>query len=355
MPSMDNGAKPNRADSPVGAWFWSALLGPMWPLNPEVCLLSGAQQLTRAGLSANALNVVFGAGIGADPPTKEILLQQAHVYGVRGPLSAQMLGLPATKVLADPAGLLPQILPKPVIPSSRQSVVFVPSHRGRDSVNWQRICQRAGITHVDPGLTPTSFVHVIAGARLVLAESLQAVVIADAYRVPWIPVWSRHDIHRFAWNDWALSVGADVLPEALPPPSRLARLDNLFTRFSVFNSRRLRGSDFNRGIDVQACVADFNRQLRLRRKPAYRVIREGYRLLRRWVLRPLFAVLGNQPEGYTRRLSERLERLSQQPGYLSDQQTFEQSQQRLLMGLAVLKSSSRLGFKDIDVERRHEA
>ena len=48
-----------------------------------------------------------------------------------------------------------------------------------------------------------------------LAESLHAAIIADAFRVPWIPVRIGHKFLAGKWTDWAAGIGV-TLQDAAP-------------------------------------------------------------------------------------------------------------------------------------------
>jgi succinoglycan biosynthesis protein ExoV len=54
----------------------------------------------------------------------------------------------------------------------------------------------------------------IAAAPLVIAESMHAAIIADAFRVPWIPVRFSPHFHAEKWLDWAASLDMTL---AIPP------------------------------------------------------------------------------------------------------------------------------------------
>ena len=49
-----------------------------------------------------------------------------------------------------------------------------------------------------------------------ITEALHGAIVADALRVPWMPVSSYHTILPFKWEDWCRSVGLAYAPSSVP-------------------------------------------------------------------------------------------------------------------------------------------
>jgi succinoglycan biosynthesis protein ExoV len=92
--------------------------------------------------------------------------------------------------------------------------------------DWPATAAAAGIDYVSPRDDSIAVIGAIATAPLVLAESLHAAVIADAFRVPWRPV--RSDVgsfNLFKWHDWTESLGVPLeVTEIFAPLTRARRL-----------------------------------------------------------------------------------------------------------------------------------
>lgn len=212
-------------------WLWPGLLPGVFDDDAQVRFVGIGTILDR-NLPRAPLTVVFGTGTGYAPPPDDLQPGRWRVYGVRGPLTARVLGLPAETVLTDPAILLAH---DPALRSgSPGGVVFVPHWKSVRFGQWRQACELAGIEFVDPCGDARAVVRRIAGARKVIAESMHAGIIADAFRVPWVPVVLSREVAAFKWADWAASVGLPYEPLRLPPSSPVELLRDRLLRHSAF-------------------------------------------------------------------------------------------------------------------------
>jgi hypothetical protein len=95
-----------------------------------------------------------------------------------------------------------------------------------------------GIEVVDPRWPVTSVIGAIAGATNVLTEALHGAVVADALRIPWVPVYAQHG-HLFKWLDWAASMELTYEPEfaEVRGMAAIAKADRLLSRDDVHAER----------------------------------------------------------------------------------------------------------------------
>jgi len=152
---------------------------------------------------------------------------------VRGPLTARVLGLGPEAVLTDPAILLARH-PAFAQPEPAGDVLFVPHWKSVRYGQWREACALAGVEFVDPCADAHEVVRRIAGARKVIAESMHAAIVADAFRVPWVPVVLSRELAPFKWSDWAASIGLHYEPRRLGPSSPLECWRDLVLRHSAF-------------------------------------------------------------------------------------------------------------------------
>jgi succinoglycan biosynthesis protein ExoV len=211
-------------------WLWPELLPGVFDDDARVRFVGIGTILDR-NLPRAPLTVVFGTGTGYAPPP-DLRPSRWRVYGVRGPLTARVLGLSAEAVLTDPAILLAQ---DPALHArSPGGVVFVPHWKSVRFGQWREACELAGIEFVDPCGDAREVVRRIAGASKVIAESMHAGIVADAFRVPWVPVLLSREVAAFKWADWAASVGLPYEPVHLPASSPVELLRDRLLRYSAF-------------------------------------------------------------------------------------------------------------------------
>lgn len=202
----------------MNGWLWPQLIPELIDDNIDTRLVGIGSLLSRNLDLVPGKKVIFGTGSGySSPPTPE---QAANwkVYCVRGPLTAQLLGLDPALAITDPAWLIHK-LPKYAEPkpeSTRSGTVFIPHWTSDRFGVWEKVCAQAGLTYVSPFAPCEEVFDAIAGAKLVLAESLHAAILADYFRTPWIPVVSPARVLTFKWLDWCGSLGVEYEPYALP-------------------------------------------------------------------------------------------------------------------------------------------
>lgn len=134
---------------------------------------------------------------------------------VRGPRTADVLGIPREKVVTDGAVLLRAVELPPA--AAETPVVFIPHFQSLDRGNWKETCAIAGIRFVDPSGDVETVLAEIRGARMVITESMHGAIVADALRTPWVAVTPIAKEHRFKWRDWAESLDIPLRAHTLFP------------------------------------------------------------------------------------------------------------------------------------------
>lgn len=166
--------------------------------------------------------VVFGAGLGYGEVTPRWLQHaraQWKFYCVRGPLTARILQLDPGVAIADPGLLVHRYVPAPQLPRSG-SIAVVPHWATADSRCGDalaRTCDELRYAFVDPRHEVDDILPALAGSDLVLTESLHGAIVADALRVPWVPLRIRRNPHTspFKWEDWCASMELPYEPTDL--------------------------------------------------------------------------------------------------------------------------------------------
>jgi succinoglycan biosynthesis protein ExoV len=157
--------------------------------------------------------VVCGAGVGYyGPPRPDA---SWRIYCVRGPLSANALGLDASLAITDPAMLVAR-MPLPEQGVARWRSAFLPHWESAPDA-WRAVCDASGIAFIDPRWPPAQVLDAVRGTELLLTEAMHGAIVADALRVPWVAVRTRPQIQAFKWEDWCQSVRVEYRPRTLPP------------------------------------------------------------------------------------------------------------------------------------------
>ncbi|TPW13006.1 MAG: ExoV-like protein [Halothiobacillaceae bacterium] len=214
--------------------------------NASGALFIGVGTLLNQRLPANP-KIIFGSGVGYGNPQVDA---KWHIYFVRGPLSADALGLDKSYAITDPVILL-RALKLPAV-EKRYKCSFMPHHDSLNTANWAKVCRDLDIHFIDPTASFEEGLHQLMASELVICEAMHAAIIADTLNIPWVPITLHRHINEFKWKDWCQSVGVDYAPTTLPYPLRLIRhkmnraisqrlirpLNNLFAHYGLYRSKK---------------------------------------------------------------------------------------------------------------------
>jgi succinoglycan biosynthesis protein ExoV len=197
----------------LNTWLWDEIL-PGWREVLPGHLLVGVGTLINDKLPRGVPKVVLGSGVGYGSGLPDAaLMAECRFVALRGPRSARALGLPPELGIVDPAVLIADLPEFQNIPKSGRPV-FVPHHTSVHRVDWARLCDKAGVDYVSPEGEARAVIRKLAAAPLVIAESMHAAILADAFGTPWVGVSVSHVFNGAKWLDWADSLG--VVPRIQP-------------------------------------------------------------------------------------------------------------------------------------------
>jgi succinoglycan biosynthesis protein ExoV len=87
--------------------------------------------------------------------------------------------------------------------------------------DWSSVCSRAGLHYIDPSGSVDTVIGEILASDIVVTEAMHGAIVADALRVPWVPVRPVRSPHRGKWLDWASALGIELRPQPIAPSNAL--------------------------------------------------------------------------------------------------------------------------------------
>ncbi len=210
------GAEPNFGDE-LNAFLWDSLLPPGFLDDDEDDLFLGVGSIIWDHLPGQSIKHIIGSGYGGYTAKPDVTQDDWTIAWVRGPLTAQTLGIDPALAITDAAVLLREIdLP---LPAADVGIAVMPHFESVRRGNWAEVCALAGFTFLDPRKDPLQLIAQIKGADLLITEAMHGAIVADALRTPFIPITPAHPSHRAKWLDWSQSLGLDLRPSQTVPSS----------------------------------------------------------------------------------------------------------------------------------------
>jgi succinoglycan biosynthesis protein ExoV len=111
----------------------------------------------------------------------------------------------------------------------------MPHHQSMPKADWASLCERVGFHCIDARKSVETVVRELQETELLLTESMHGAIVADALRVPWVPVRLYPRFTLFKWQDWTQSMQLplkiyDVQPVYARSPAISKRLTNTAKR-----------------------------------------------------------------------------------------------------------------------------
>jgi succinoglycan biosynthesis protein ExoV len=203
----------------LNLWLWDFLLPGFREVHPDILLVGVGTVLNQVLLPQGTRKLVVGSGFGYGKLPDMSDAAEWDIRAVRGPLTAQKIGVDRRLGIVDPAVMVADMPEFQNVPKTR-GAIFVPHWESAIGGIWPAVCKLAGLAYVDPCGEAKSVIRAIAGAEMVVAESMHAAILADALRVPWVAVTTSSSINSFKWQDWATSLDIKYQPRQVPLSSR---------------------------------------------------------------------------------------------------------------------------------------
>ncbi|UKO99773.1 polysaccharide pyruvyl transferase family protein [Nostoc sp. UHCC 0870] len=203
--------KENNFGDQLNTWLWDQLIPGVLDDDESTAFIGiGTLLNDRLPLrTKNArLRVIFGTGVGYGQGIPQID-DSYKIYCLRGPLSAQALGIENKFALTDGAILIRKLYN---FTSKKLYKFSYMPHHNTDGEGWRLVCEKLGFGYIDPHWPREKVLSSISQSEVILAEAMHGAIIADAFRIPWIPVISHSTILSFKWQDWCQSIDVEYKP-----------------------------------------------------------------------------------------------------------------------------------------------
>lgn len=229
----------------LNLWLWDFLLPGFRDVADDILLVGVGTVLNAALLPPAGRKLVIGSGFGyGEMP--DMTGPDWDIRALRGPLTAQKLGRDPSLGIIDPAVMVTE-MPEFRSIEKTGATMFVPHWESTIGGLWPQLCDLAGIGYVDPCGEARQVIRQIAGADLVIAESMHAAILADAFRVPWVAASTSASINSFKWNDWAKSLDLTYAPRRIALSSRAEAITKGARFWGMDYSGRAHGSPVRGG------------------------------------------------------------------------------------------------------------
>ena len=203
----------------LNLWLWDFLLPGFREVHRDVLLVGVGTVLNSALLPKEGRKLVLGSGFGYGSPPDMRDRDLWDIRCVRGPLTAEKVGVREELGIVDPAVMvadMPDFTGQP----KRYKRAFVPHWESAVAGLWPAVCKAAGLDYIDPRGEAKAVIRKIAQSELIVAESMHGAILADAFRVPWVAVTTSANINSFKWRDWAATLGVEHRPRRIPISTR---------------------------------------------------------------------------------------------------------------------------------------
>lgn len=200
----------------LNPWLMPKVFPEFFDDDPSVLFL-GIGSIILDTHPRGVLKVVYGSGYAGYSGLPRID-DQWKFYCVRGARTAEACGLSPDLVAGDAAILINRHLPLDRH-AKAYKFSYMPHWQSVDVGHWQLVCRWSGVNFIDPRRPVDEVLDELQKTEVLVTEAMHGAIVADALRVPWIPVQPAVSMHRQKWLDWASALDLDLEPVVLGPSS----------------------------------------------------------------------------------------------------------------------------------------
>jgi len=191
----------------LNPWLWNKLLPFEFDENEDEILYAIGTVLNHK-MPKESVKYIFGSGFGYGEALK--VDETWKVYALRGFRTAAKLGLDKRYVITDSALLVRNVIEP--LEKEIGEVGFMPHHDSVNMADFENLCREAGIVYISPEESVDVIFEKLGNCKLLVAEAMHGAIVADALRIPWVPVVCYSHINEFKWGDWLDTVEISYNP-----------------------------------------------------------------------------------------------------------------------------------------------
>lgn len=214
----------NNFGDKINPLIFKTLLPGFFDANTENLFLGIGSILGLKRPGPNVKNViVFSSGFAGGNkktygslPSKNIL-KKYDFRCVRGPLTARSLNLSPKYSICDGAVLISEIFSDSKNTSKKKYKYSYMPHIGtlKYFFGWEKLVNSLGIQFINPTDDIDFIIDEIRSSEVLFSEAMHGAIVADALRVPWLPIKSKKTVNEFKWKDFCHSLNMEYKPHSI--------------------------------------------------------------------------------------------------------------------------------------------
>lgn len=231
----------------LNEWLWRKVLPISFDENDEQIVIGIGTLLNNKlneRLPCTSKKIVLGSGSGYGDKVK--LDDSWKIYFVRGPLTAELLGLDERLAITDPAILIKNT--EFYSYGNQYKYSFMPHHHSCKGIDWEKICANVHVKFVNPSFSVEKILDIINRTDVLITEAMHGAIVADTLRVPWVPVKMFDHIFDFKWHDWSKTIGVQYRPQEIIGTLYKVKENSRWNYFNkIFSSN---STNDNKAVDI---------------------------------------------------------------------------------------------------------
>lgn len=195
----------------LNPWLWRQL-SPTLLDEDDGALFVGIGTLLNHRLPAAPVKHVFGSGFGYGERPR--IDSRWVFHAVRGYETARLLGVPRQKVITD-AAVLVRAVSRPRAEVADSRIGFMPHCQSSQYFDWSTLCDELGFRYICAQWPVEQVLFEMSRCETMICEAMHGAIVADALRIPWIPVSCYDYISSFKWRDWLSTLELPYVPQSI--------------------------------------------------------------------------------------------------------------------------------------------